>query len=185
MQHIKLPPNRNDVVKETLRQSQIVASECNESYALVTYDLTVAKIAKQIQATEKPLFDIVFIMFGSFHIEMSYFISLRRIIEGSRGPYVLTEMEVVAPGCLDKFLKGKRYNRCRRVHILFSTALHALHFQTFMQDEEFSDELKDELRKWVSNDNDVIPESLDMIALKYSMHCEDTRSGAHGKTAKC
>ena len=104
MQHIKLPPNRNDVVNETLRQTQIVASECNELYALVTYDLTVAKIAKQIQATEKPLFDIVFMMFGSFHIEMSYFSSLHRIIEGSRGPYVLTEMEAVAPGCLNKFL---------------------------------------------------------------------------------
>ena len=75
------------------------------------------------------------------------------------------------------------YNRCRRVHI-FSTALHALQFQTFMQDEEFSDELKDELRKWVSDDNDVIPESLDMIALKYGMYCEDTMSGARRKTAK-
>ena len=124
MQHIKLPPTRNDVVKETLMRSQIVASECNEPYALVTYDLAVAKIAKQIQATEKPLFDNVFIMFGSFHIEMSYFSSLGRIIEGSGGPYVLTEMEAVAPGSLNKFLKGKMYNRCRRVHILFSTALH-------------------------------------------------------------
>ena len=66
MQHIKLPPTRNDVVKETLRRSQIVASECNEPYALVTYDLAVAKIAKQIQATEKPLFDNVFIMLRSF-----------------------------------------------------------------------------------------------------------------------
>ena len=183
MQHIKLPPTRNDVVKETLRRSQIVASECNEPYALVTYDLAVAKIAKQIQATEKPLFDNVFIMFGSFHIEMSYFSSLGRIIEGSGGPYVLTEMEAVAPGSLNKFLKSKMYNRCRRVHILFSTALHALHFETFMQDEEFSDKLKDELRIWVSDD-DVIPESLDMIALKYGMHCEDTMSGACGKTAK-
>ena len=73
MQHIKLPPTRNDAVKETLRQSQIVASECNEPYALVTYDLAVAKITKQIQATEKPLFDNVFIMFGSFHIEMVLF----------------------------------------------------------------------------------------------------------------
>ena len=72
IQHTKLPPTRNDVVKETLRQSEIVASECNEPYALVTYDLAVAKIAKQIQATEKPLFDNVFIMFGSFHIEMSF-----------------------------------------------------------------------------------------------------------------
>ena len=39
-----------------------------------------------------------------------------------------------------------------------------------MQDEEFSGELKDELRKWVSDDNNVILQSLDMIALKY----EDT-----------
>ena len=66
-------------------------------------------------------------MFGSFHIEMSYFSSLGRITEGSGGPYVLTEMEAVAPGSLNKFLKV--YNRCRRVHTLFSTALHALQFQ--------------------------------------------------------
>ena len=76
MQQIKLPPTTNEVVKETLRRSQIVASECNEPYALVTRDLAVAKIAKQIQDTEKPLFENVFIMFGSFYIEMSYFSSL-------------------------------------------------------------------------------------------------------------
>ena len=96
---------------------------------------------------------------------------------------MLTEMEAVAPGSLNRFLKGKTYNRCRRVHILFSTALHALHFQSFMQDDEFSDEFKDELRKWVSDDNDVLPESLDMIALKCGIYCEDTMSGARGKTA--
>ena len=54
------------MVKENLRRSQIVASERNEQYALVTYDLTVAKIAKQIQATEKALFDNVFICFDHF-----------------------------------------------------------------------------------------------------------------------
>ena len=102
---------------------------------------------------------------------MSYFSSPGRIIEGSGGPYVLTEIEAVAPGSLHIFLKGKMYNRCRRVHILFSTALHALHFQIFMQDKVFSDELKDDLRKWVS-DNDIIPESLDMIALKYGMYAK-------------
>ena len=75
-------------------------------------------------------------------------------------------------------------NHCKRVHILIFTTLHALHLQTFMQNEEFSDELKHELRKWVSDDNDVIPESFDMMALKYGMHCKDTMSGACGKTAK-
>ena len=116
-------------------------------------------------------------MFELFHMEMSHFSSLGRIIEGSGGPYVLMEMEAVAPGSLNKFIKDKMYNHCRRVHILLSIALHALHFQTFMQDNEFSDELKDELRKSVSDDNDVIPESLDMITLKYGMYCEDTMSG--------
>ena len=115
---------------------------------------------------------------------MSYFSSLGRIIESSGGPYVLTEMQAVAPGSLNSFLKGKMYNCSRRVHILCSTTLHALHFQTFMQDEEFSDELIDELRKWVSDDNDVVPKSLDMIALKYGMCCKDTMSGACAKTAK-
>ena len=97
---------------------------------------------------------------------------------------MLTEMEAVAPGFLNKFIKSKMHNHCRRVHNLLSTTLHALHFQTFMQDEEFSDKLKDELRKWVSDDNDVIPESLDMIALKYGMYCKDTMSDTCGKTAK-
>ena len=129
MQHIKLPQTRNDVVKETLRRSQIVASECNEPCALVTYDLAVANIARQIQAAEKALFDNVYIMFGSFHKEMSYFGSLGQIIEV---PYVLTQVEAVACGSLNKFLKGKMCNHCRRVYILFSTALHALHFQTFI-----------------------------------------------------
>ena len=54
------------MVKENLRRSQIAASERNEPYALVTYDLTVAKIAKQIEATEKPLFDNVFMCFDHF-----------------------------------------------------------------------------------------------------------------------
>ena len=70
---------------------------------------------------------------------MSSFRVLGQIIEASGRPYVLTEMEAAATGSLNKFLKGKMYNRCRKVHIVFSTALHALHFQTFMQDEEFSD----------------------------------------------
>ena len=90
---------------------------------------------------------------------------------------MLTDMEAIAPGSLNKFLTGKMYNRYRTVHILFSTTVHALHFQTFMQDKKFSDELlKDELRKWVSDDNDVITESLDMIALKYGMYCNVTMS---------
>ena len=83
-------------MKKTLRRSQIVSSACYQDYTLVTYDLAVAKLAKPIQDAESPQFDKVFIMFGSFHTELSFFGSLGRIIEGSGGPYVMSEVNVVA-----------------------------------------------------------------------------------------
>ena len=53
-----------------------------------------------------------------------------------------------------------------------------------MKDEEFSDELKEALKKWVlDDDNDVIPEALQTVVIKYEMYCDDTLSGARGKTA--
>ena len=106
---------------------------------MVTYDLAVARFAKQIQATAKPPFDNVFVMLRSFHTEMFYISPLGQIIGGSGGPSVLMEVEAA---------------ETRSLYLIF------------MQDEEFSDERKDMLRKWVSGDDDVIPESLDMIALK-------------------
>ena len=49
MQNIRLPPKREDVVKETLKRTQAVAKDCGDKYAIITYDLAVAKIARQIQ----------------------------------------------------------------------------------------------------------------------------------------
>ena len=70
---IQLPPARIDVVKETVHQSQIVAEGCGQDYALVTYDLTTAKMANRIQSKETPICDNLFIFFGSFHTQMSFF----------------------------------------------------------------------------------------------------------------
>ena len=49
MQNTMLPPTREDIVKETLNRSQAVAKECGDKYAIVTYGLAAAKIARQIQ----------------------------------------------------------------------------------------------------------------------------------------
>ena len=35
-------------------------------------------------------------------------------MEGSSGPYVLCESDIVAVGAINKFLKGKMCNRCCR-----------------------------------------------------------------------
>ncbi len=60
MENLNMPPTRLDVVAETLPQSQRVAAECGEEYAIVTYDLAVAKPALQIQAVEYPLYDNIY-----------------------------------------------------------------------------------------------------------------------------
>lgn len=111
MQNINLPQTRLGIITETMRISQKVASECGDEYIVVTYDLAVAKPAMQIQATEALLYDNIFICFGAFQILMAYFWGVGHIIDGSGGPKILTETEVLATGSINGFLKGKHYNR--------------------------------------------------------------------------
>ena len=111
MYNLNLPPTRLDVIAETLRISQRVAQECDEQYAVVHYDLAVAKPAMQIQQQQDPQYSNVFICFGPFHIEMAYFGVLGYFLDGSGGPEILTETEVLMPGSMNGFLKGKHYNR--------------------------------------------------------------------------
>ena len=85
MDHIQFPPTSTSTAVETLRRPQQVGKECGQYYITVTYDMSIAKIAKQIQSEEAPTFDNVFIMFGSLHIELAYFSALGRLIEGSGG----------------------------------------------------------------------------------------------------
>ena len=47
--------------------SNIIGDVCGYDYDLVTYDLTTVKKAKRIQSEETPIFDNLFISFGSFH----------------------------------------------------------------------------------------------------------------------
>ena len=81
-------PKQLDVVAETLRKSQAVAEECGEQYAVVTYDLAIAKPALQIQCQESPMYDNVFICFGALHIALAYFGCLGYFIEGSGCPNI-------------------------------------------------------------------------------------------------
>lgn len=129
LQNISLPPTSLNVVAETLRIAQRVASECGEKYATVTYDLAIAKPASQIQEAELPTFNTVFIMFGAFHIMMAYFSSIGYFLEGSGNDTIMLDMEVLVSGSLKGFLSGKHYNRCKRLHVLLATALRAIHFR--------------------------------------------------------
>ena len=65
----------------------------------------------QIQQAESPRFDNVFICFGAFHIEMALFGALGFFLDGSGGPTVLIDADVLGVGSLNGFLLGKHYNR--------------------------------------------------------------------------
>ena len=70
-------------------QSQKVSAECGSKNIIITYDLSIAKIAKQIQCEEYPTFDSISVMFGELHVEQNVFSAIGKIIEGSGVPYIL------------------------------------------------------------------------------------------------
>ena len=193
MRNVTLPPTRNDVVMETLKVSQQVAAECGETSILVHYDLAVAKPAIMIQNQESPRFDNIFICFGSFHIELAYFGALGYYLQGSGIEHILSESGVLASGSVVGFLRGKHFNRCKRIHILLSLALEICLFQKFMENYSNSallKELHDQIEKLNKN---LSQESLEIFietsSIKqmqddFNAFKEQTRSGLHGKTAQ-
>ena len=112
MRHIPFPPTRTDVVKEKIVQSKMLSEECGSNFAVITYDLAIAKIAKKIQNEEPNEFKNVFIMFG--YIEGSIFFAIGKLIEESGGPYLLIGSGVIAPGSMNRLPEGKMYNCCRK-----------------------------------------------------------------------
>ena len=98
---IKQSSTSNTVVIETLRRAMKIAAECKMNSISVTFDLAIAKVAYQIQATESPAFDSIFINLGAFHIELAYLNAIGKYISESGGPFILTESGVLASGSLN------------------------------------------------------------------------------------
>ncbi|GFY66448.1 hypothetical protein TNIN_419541 [Trichonephila inaurata madagascariensis] len=73
-------PTNKSVVLETMKQSKKICEEVKQSSIQVTYDLAIAKVALQIQATKTPDFDNLFIHLGAFHIMMAYFKAVGKVI---------------------------------------------------------------------------------------------------------
>ena len=134
MQNTMLPPTREDIVKETLNRSQAVAKECGDKYAIVTYGLAAAKIARQIQIqnSSKLFHTVRSTPYNFFHF--SLFSSIGKILEESGAAYLLSEAKIIAGGSINKFVRGKSYSRCCRGNLLLATAMHGLYLERFIED---------------------------------------------------
>ena len=102
---------------------------------------------------------------------MTFFSSLGKIIEGSEGPYILSESSVVAIGSMSKVAIGKVYNRWRRGHILLSAAIYGLQLEQFFEHNDIHKNFN-ELESWKNGD----PES-DRFKHLGAVHMEVRWSG--------
>ena len=190
MENLSLPPTRLDVVAETLKISQRVAEECQEYCMVVHYDLAIAKPAKQIQQSEAPLFDNLFVCFGPFHIQLAYFGSLGYIIDESGGPHILTDTEVLAAGYLNGFISGKHFNRCKRLHPMLAQAFRVLHFRAFLKESgDIQHDLHSQFQELHDNPYPELMQTFERtdkynsFMERYEQYTHLTWSGEHGKTA--
>ena len=150
-------------------------------------------MALQIQGAEKPKYDNVFVNLGAFHIEMAFFSMMGKFIAELGGPYILYETQILQKGSLKGFLKGKSYNRGKRVHQLPGLAMEIQHFQSFEQkhsDPDFNIILKHEIVRL--NENLArLNQNLSTVNLSkefknildcYNKFSEEIRNGANGLT---
>lgn len=125
-------PTNKSVVLETMRQSQKIC-EVKQSSIQVTYDLAIAKVALQLQVTNKPSFDNLFIHLGPFHIMMAYFKALGKVIIDCGLTNIMVQSNLLASGSISGFIEGKHFNRCKRLHPLMAVGLEILHFNSFLE----------------------------------------------------
>ena len=89
MKLITLPPTRTNVVRESMIQLHNVSADCGSKYTIITSNLAIAKVAKQIQCKEQLLSILFLVMFGRFHMEQNVSSAIGKNTEGSGGPYFI------------------------------------------------------------------------------------------------
>lgn len=186
---INASPTSTSVVIETMKQSKKIAEDLQQPYIQVTYDLAIAKVALQIQATEKPQFDNLFIHLGPFHIMMAYFKAVGKVISDCGLSNVMVESSLLANGSVNGFLDGKHFNRCKRLHPLVTLGLEILHFKWFLQHDNITltDDMIEEVKRLqkceVSSFN-VENENLKELMNNYEIYKQQSLNGEHGKTSQ-
>ncbi len=170
-----------------------ITDECGDQHAIITYDLTIAKPALQIQDEVSPLYDKVFIMFGAFLIQLTYFGGVGYFVSESGGLKSWLMLEYLNSRISKWIFIRMHYNtcRCKRFRPILANAMQILHFERFLNG---SCELPKEFLGAYHNLNETpSPENMQHfenlpvfseVMDKYDAFTEDTHTGKHGATAR-
>ena len=85
---------------------------------------------------------------------------------------------------MNKFLKGKMYNRCRRGHTLLATAIRGIHFQQYVKLQNVSSSKLQKLKEWSETENTILCNELATLITRYQLFTKGALNGEHGKTAQ-
>ena len=114
MKPIQLPPTKLMLWKKPWSVQLILQKQYNQDKYLSHTILQLLRLQKEYNL-ENPQSMIIFsLRLDLFILNFLFFSSPGKFIEGSGGPYILSECDIVAMRSMNKFLKGKMYNRCRR-----------------------------------------------------------------------
>ena len=186
--------NENSTVQYILEQSIKASTEVDQEYAIVTFDLAVAKKAYALvwQYTEQ--FSKVIVRMGVFHTICSLFGTVGKMMKGSGFSEIVIESGICASGSLDRVMSGKHFNRAVRVHKLMFESLERLLLSRFEQDHPRAECLSEEtftlLKQLIDTPCketlNTVEQSEEFKAYfeKYNMFKSEVLSGDHGKTAQ-
>lgn len=184
---INQSPTSAAVVRETMIRCKKAAEELGEDYIQVTYDLGIAKIALQIQSTEKPVFDYIFIHLGIFHVLLAYFKAIGKFIDGSGICEALVDAGLLASGSVNGFISGKHFNRCKRLYPLLAVVIQILHFEEYLEKKKITlgEEESNKIKNFLSTRTEkpaLDDTKLSKMMDEYEAYENRTLKGKHGKT---
>ena len=71
---------------------------------------------------------------------------MEKFLSESGALHILNESLILAAGSTNGFIKGKNYNRCKRIHELLSLAFEILRFQSYLAEIPDSEDVLDIIR---------------------------------------
>ena len=96
------------------------------------------------------------------------------------------EGKTIAGGSINKFVRGKSYNRCLRGNLLLAIAMHGLRLERFIENMNIPlTSFLQGLENWeVAEDISEVPSNLQYRVTKYDLCFEETLNGKMDKSAQ-
>lgn len=140
---IPQPPTSKDVVFTAMKNYVNVSLALNKKIAVLSCDMAIYLIAKNIQQTSRE-FEGLVLRIRTFHLQKNFLRCLGQYIEGSGLDNILIEANVYGINSLSSILKGTQYNRGVRAHKLLYETIRSIQFSEFIEYMNFS---KDNLQQ--------------------------------------